>query len=86
MKASKRFVDGAFANTTPVAQGLKKGTATPTIAEFLCGGAASDTTRAPSLAVKEPARRLAASTRERAARNLAGPFDGAARSGRGRAC
>jgi L-ascorbate metabolism protein UlaG (beta-lactamase superfamily) len=38
MKASPRYVDGAFANTTPVAQGLKKGTATPTIAEFLCGG------------------------------------------------
>ena len=38
MKASPRFVDGAFVNTTPVAQGLKKGTAKPTIAEFLCGG------------------------------------------------
>jgi L-ascorbate metabolism protein UlaG (beta-lactamase superfamily) len=38
MKASQRFVDGAFVNTAPVAQGLKKGTATPTIAEFLCGG------------------------------------------------
>ena len=38
MKASPRYVGGAFANTAPVAQGLKKGTATPTIAEFLCGG------------------------------------------------
>jgi L-ascorbate metabolism protein UlaG (beta-lactamase superfamily) len=38
MQASPRYVDGAFANTKPVAQGLKKGTATPTIAEFLCGG------------------------------------------------
>lgn len=38
MKASPRFVDGAFVNTAPVAQGLKKGTAAPTIAEFLCGG------------------------------------------------
>src|SRR3954467_5698454 len=38
MKASPRFRDGAFVNTAPVAQGLKKGTATPTIAEFLCGG------------------------------------------------
>ena len=38
MQASPRFVDGAFVNTTPVAQGLRKGTATPTIAEFLCGG------------------------------------------------
>jgi len=38
MKASPRFVDGAFVNTKPVAQGLKKGTAAPTISEFLCGG------------------------------------------------
>ncbi|HEY4107194.1 MAG TPA: MBL fold metallo-hydrolase [Polyangiaceae bacterium] len=38
MKASPRYVDGAFRNTTPVAQGLKKGTASPTISEFLCGG------------------------------------------------
>jgi L-ascorbate metabolism protein UlaG (beta-lactamase superfamily) len=38
MKASPRYLDGAFVNTTRVAQGLKKGTATPTIAEFLCGG------------------------------------------------
>ena len=38
MQASPRYVDGAFVNTAPVAQGLKKGTATPTIAEFLCGG------------------------------------------------
>jgi len=38
MKASPRYVDGAFVNTLPVTQGLKKGTATPTIAEFLCGG------------------------------------------------
>ena len=38
MQASPRYVDGAFTNTTPVAQGLKKGTASPTITEFLCGG------------------------------------------------
>jgi len=38
MKASPRYRDGAFTNTAPVTQGLKKGTATPTIAEFLCGG------------------------------------------------
>jgi len=38
MMASKRYVDGAFTNTTSVPQGLKKGTAAPTIAEFLCGG------------------------------------------------
>jgi L-ascorbate metabolism protein UlaG (beta-lactamase superfamily) len=38
MKASPRYLDGAFRNTLPVAQGLKKGTAAPTIAEFLCGG------------------------------------------------
>lgn len=38
MKASARYVDGAFANTAKVAQGLRKGTAAPTMAEFLCGG------------------------------------------------
>lgn len=38
MQASPRYVDGAFANTAPVAQGLRKGTAKPTITEFLCGG------------------------------------------------
>jgi hypothetical protein len=38
MKASPRYADGAFTNTAHVAQGLKKGTTTPTIAEFLCGG------------------------------------------------
>jgi L-ascorbate metabolism protein UlaG (beta-lactamase superfamily) len=38
MQASPRYVDGAFVNSALVAQGLKKGTATPTIAEFLCGG------------------------------------------------
>jgi L-ascorbate metabolism protein UlaG (beta-lactamase superfamily) len=38
MEASPRYRDGAFVNTAHVAQGLKKGTATPTIAEFLCGG------------------------------------------------
>lgn len=38
MKASARYVDGAFVNTTKIAQGLKKGTAAPTITEFLCGG------------------------------------------------
>jgi L-ascorbate metabolism protein UlaG (beta-lactamase superfamily) len=38
MKASPRYADGAFHNTAKVAQGLKKGTAGPTISEFLCGG------------------------------------------------
>jgi L-ascorbate metabolism protein UlaG (beta-lactamase superfamily) len=38
MQASSRFADGAFHNTAPVAPGLKKGTAAPTISEFLCGG------------------------------------------------
>ena len=38
MKASPRYRDGAFHNTMPVAQGLKKGTVAPTMSEFLCGG------------------------------------------------
>src|SRR3954470_15128547 len=38
MKGSPRYRDGAFRNTQPVAQGLKKGTAAPTMSEFLCGG------------------------------------------------
>ncbi len=38
MKSSARFADGTFHNTAPVAPGLKKGTAAPTISEFLCGG------------------------------------------------
>jgi L-ascorbate metabolism protein UlaG (beta-lactamase superfamily) len=38
MQASPRFADGTFHNTAPVAPGLKKGTAGPTISEFLCGG------------------------------------------------
>jgi len=38
MHASPRYADGAFRNTAPVTPGLKKGTAGPTIAEFLCGG------------------------------------------------
>jgi L-ascorbate metabolism protein UlaG (beta-lactamase superfamily) len=38
MKSSPRYVDGAFHNAAPVSQGLKKGTAAPTISEFLCGG------------------------------------------------
>lgn len=36
--ASLRFADGTFRNTARVAPGLKKGTAAPTITEFLCGG------------------------------------------------
>ena len=39
MKASPRFIDGAFRNTSRVTPGLKKGTAAPTIGEFLFGGA-----------------------------------------------
>ena len=38
MQASPRYADGAFHNTAPVTPGLKKGTAGPTITEFLCGG------------------------------------------------
>jgi L-ascorbate metabolism protein UlaG (beta-lactamase superfamily) len=38
MQASPRYAEGAFHNTAPVAPGLKKGTAGPTISEFLCGG------------------------------------------------
>ena len=38
MRASARYVDGGFRNTFEVAPGLKKGTAGPTISEFLCGG------------------------------------------------
>ncbi len=37
MKASPRYVDGVFANTLPVAPGLKKGPM-PGLSEFLCGG------------------------------------------------
>ncbi len=37
MKASPRYVDGAFANTLPVAPGLKQGPM-PGLSEFLCGG------------------------------------------------
>ncbi len=38
MAASPRFADGTFHNTARVVPGLKKGTAAPTISEFLCGG------------------------------------------------
>jgi L-ascorbate metabolism protein UlaG (beta-lactamase superfamily) len=38
MKASPRYVDGSFRNTSEVLPGLKKGTVAPTISEFLCGG------------------------------------------------
>jgi L-ascorbate metabolism protein UlaG (beta-lactamase superfamily) len=38
MKASPRYADGTFHNTATVSQGLKKGTAAPTMSEFLCGG------------------------------------------------
>lgn len=55
MNASPRFVDGVFANTAKVAQGLKKGTAAPTVAEFLCGGQRR-TPRAPLPAVNPSAR------------------------------
>ena len=52
MQASPRYVDGAFVNTAKVSPGLKKGTAAPTIAEFLCGGQRR-TPRAP-LPSKDP--------------------------------
>lgn len=38
MKASPRFKDGTFHNTSPVTAGLKKGTTVSTMKEFLCGG------------------------------------------------
>jgi L-ascorbate metabolism protein UlaG (beta-lactamase superfamily) len=38
MKSSPLFADGTFHNVAPVSPGLKKGSAAPTIAEFLCGG------------------------------------------------
>jgi L-ascorbate metabolism protein UlaG (beta-lactamase superfamily) len=38
MRASARYTDGAFRNTSQVAPGLKPGTAVPTISEFICGG------------------------------------------------
>ncbi len=38
VKASPRYLDGTFRNTQPVPPGLKKGTVTPTLTEFLCGG------------------------------------------------
>jgi L-ascorbate metabolism protein UlaG (beta-lactamase superfamily) len=38
MRGSAQFKDGVFRNTRPVSQGLKKGTVTPTLAEYLCGG------------------------------------------------
>ncbi|CAM4499025.1 MULTISPECIES: MBL fold metallo-hydrolase [Myxococcus] len=38
MKASPRFKDGMFHNTSLVTQGLKKGTAVSTMKEFICGG------------------------------------------------
>jgi L-ascorbate metabolism protein UlaG (beta-lactamase superfamily) len=38
VKGSPRYADGAFRNTHPAAPGLKKGTAIPTISEYLCGG------------------------------------------------
>jgi L-ascorbate metabolism protein UlaG (beta-lactamase superfamily) len=36
-KASSRYGDGVFHNTLPAAPGLKKGTAIPTMKEYLCG-------------------------------------------------
>jgi L-ascorbate metabolism protein UlaG (beta-lactamase superfamily) len=38
MRASPRYTEGTFRNTHPVAPGLKKGTAAPTLGEFFCGG------------------------------------------------
>ncbi|HEV8244779.1 MAG TPA: MBL fold metallo-hydrolase, partial [Polyangiaceae bacterium] len=38
MKASPRYVDGSFRNTSEVEPGLKKGAVGPTLSEFLCGG------------------------------------------------
>ncbi len=84
MRASPRFIDGAFANTYRVTQGLKKGTATPTIAEFLCGGQRR-TPRAP-LPSKSPLCGLAARPREWAARDLARPFEPCCSSWTARAC
>ena len=38
VRASPRYVDGAFRNTHPASPGLKEGTALPTLGEYLCGG------------------------------------------------
>jgi L-ascorbate metabolism protein UlaG (beta-lactamase superfamily) len=38
VQASKRFVDGVFKNTMPVALGLKKGTTLSTLGEYFCNG------------------------------------------------
>jgi L-ascorbate metabolism protein UlaG (beta-lactamase superfamily) len=38
MKSSARYANGTFHNSAPVSPGLKKGSAAPTISEFLCGG------------------------------------------------
>jgi L-ascorbate metabolism protein UlaG (beta-lactamase superfamily) len=38
IQGSKRYKDGVFHNTLPAAPGLKKGTAIPTMKEYLCGG------------------------------------------------
>ncbi|HYG70241.1 MAG TPA: MBL fold metallo-hydrolase [Anaeromyxobacteraceae bacterium] len=38
VRASARFVDGAFRNTAPVAPGLKPGTGLSTLREFVAGG------------------------------------------------
>ncbi len=38
MKASPRWIDGAFRNVHPVLPGLKQPVSMPTVSEFLCGG------------------------------------------------
>ncbi len=38
MKASPRYSDGAFRNTSPIAPGLRKGNALSTMGEYFCGG------------------------------------------------
>jgi L-ascorbate metabolism protein UlaG (beta-lactamase superfamily) len=38
IQASPNFVDGSFRNTRPATPGLKKGTAVPTLSEYLFGG------------------------------------------------
>src|SRR5688572_8606916 len=38
MKASPRWLDGAFQNQHPILQKLKTGVAMPPMREFLCGG------------------------------------------------
>ena len=80
MKASPRYVDGAFVNTDAGRSGPEEGHGAPTIAEFLCGGQRR-TPRAP-LPSRSPLAGWQRAAGDRAARDLARPLDGAARDRR----